>query len=136
MLLGPGFMIEHPAQFTAYSAGPEDADPCFELHPGAALDSDEMIRFRFAAGPAADIQIAGPAGAPLLEGASPGETGSVRTWQMAYQRGGEEWVQRQYALPLSPTMAVMMSAQSPRRSWAPMEIGAELVAATFGSLAE
>jgi len=136
VLLGPGFMLEHPARFTVFSAAADDADPLFELHPGTPLDPDELIRLQFVGKPASAVQIRAPGGNALVEGESPGEREPVRTWQLSYEREGEEWVQRQYALPMSPEMAVVMSAQAPRRSWAAMESAAELIAATFGPLAE
>ena len=134
MLMGPGFMCDHPAGFTVFSAAGEDADPCFEIHPGTPGDPDEMIRFQIVGSPASALQIKGPGGSALVEGESPGETEPVRTWQLSYEHKGEPWVQRQYALPLSPDASVVMSAQAPRRSWAPMEVAADAVAATFGAL--
>lgn len=101
-----------------------------------ARDPDELIRFPSVGTPAAALQVGGSAVVAVVEGASPGEAEPVRTWQISYERGGEEWVQRRYALPLSGESTLVMTAQAPRRSWPRMEAGADLVAATFGPLEE
>ena len=136
MLMGPGFMIDHPVGFAVFSAAAEDEARCFELRPSSAVDADEMIRFQPVGTPASALQVGGEGGSAIVESASPGETGPVRTWQISYERGGEEWVQRRYALPLSEGSTLLMTAQAPRRSWPRMEAGADLVAATFGPLEE